>query len=218
MKAEEVDSNAKVTKILFGTENSKSVLNDTINATEISLEWHHVSYSYEKSFKFWPNKPSVDGRTVIVQSQSGRVKSGELVAIIGPSGAGKTTLLECLTGRRKRGLCGSVYVAGGDLETSLSMLSQSDFLLDRLTVAETLTFAAKFKLGNSNNVKDLVDSMLLQLKMKDIASQLAFRCSGGERKRISIGTELISQPKILVLDEVRKLIFDLINTIDHVDH
>lgn len=170
---------------------------------EVSLVWRNLSYSISQTSRcfFNPIQKVKDNEHVIVQNQCGRVKSGELVAVIGPSGAGKTTLLECLAGRRQRGMSGSVYVTGSsDNETTLALLGQHDFLLGRLTVRETLTFAARFK-SPSSDVNELVNSVLKQLNMTSCASHLAIKCSGGERKRLSIGIELIAKPQILILDE-----------------
>lgn len=172
---------------------------------DVSLVWSNLSYTVDQTSRCLPrfNKSTkpIGTRNVIVKNQSGRVQSGELIAIIGPSGAGKTTLLECLAGRRNRGVMGSVYVAGssGD-ETTLTLLGQDDFLLGRLTVRETLTYAAKFK-SRSSDVNELVDSVLTQLNMTSCASHFSMKCSGGERKRLSIGIELIAKPNIMILDE-----------------
>lgn len=175
----------------------------TDTPSDISLVWRHLTYGFgQKSWFQSDNKTKTipSAQHAIVKNQSGYIRSGELVAIIGPSGAGKTTFLECLTGRRQRGLHGTVYVAGGSRSTTLAFVTQDDFLLGRLTVRETLTFAAKFK-AHARNPIELVNSVLDQLNMTTCASQLAYRCSGGQRKRLSIGIELISKPRILALDE-----------------
>ena len=141
---------------------------------------------------------------------------GQFLAIIGASGAGKTTLLNFLSGREisqnleKRG---KILVNGqsSQLVRNFSSLSayvqQDDILFQTMTVKECLEFAAKLKLPGTlpmkmARVKKLIaDLKLTKCQNTRIGGPLVKGVSGGERKRTSIGVELITDPSLIFLDE-----------------
>ena len=122
----------------------------------VELLWRNLSYEV-KQFKWskFVRKPcSVSGGydyRRLLDSVSGSIRSGELVAIMGPSGAGKTTLIECISGRRKIGVSGEIVVSGGGKRTKLAYNAQDDSLMPCLTVYETLLFASKLRNYQRNN-------------------------------------------------------------------
>lgn len=138
---------------------------------------------------------------------------GELLAMLGPSGSGKTTLLTALGGRLGGSLSGSITYNdkpfSNQMKRSTGFVTQDDVLYPHLTVTETLVFTALLRLPNSltkqekNMQAEAVISELGLSKCKNsiIGGPLLRGISGGERKRVSIGQEMLINPSLIFLDE-----------------
>ncbi|KAJ3146553.1 ATP-binding cassette sub- G member 2 [Geranomyces michiganensis] len=179
-----------------------------------SLRWRDISYSVLiAKDKDEHGKPK--SRTLL-SGVSGEARPGELVAIMGSSGAGKTTLLNCLTGRLGTGtLSGTITLDGKPRDPkswkrAMAFVEQDDALYANLTVQETLRYAAQLRLSSKKYTAkakmahaDEVLASLRLTKAKDtfIGDGLLRGVSGGERKRVSIGQELVGAPRVLFLDE-----------------
>lgn len=152
----------------------------------------------------------------IINNVSGQAKSGELTAIMGPSGSGKTSLLNFITSRINFTPhtinSGELYVNEKALDfDSIGHYSgyvmQDDCLFATLTPKENITFAVRLKnLTTEEDLEDCVEKFLKDLQIqgcKDtpIGNADLKGISGGERKRVAIGMELVSNPSILFLDE-----------------
>ncbi|MED6182188.1 hypothetical protein PIB30_026176 [Stylosanthes scabra] len=136
------------------------------------------------------------------------------MALIGPSGAGKSTFLDALAGRLANNvsISGNVLLNGTKRTASsrdISYVTQEDYFLGTLTVRETLTYAASLRLP-SNMTKDEIDKVvaktLAEMGLQDcVDSRLgnwhSRGISKGEKRRLSIGIEILTQPHILLLDE-----------------
>ncbi|KAL2348973.1 hypothetical protein Fmac_002973 [Flemingia macrophylla] len=133
---------------------------------------------------------------------------------MGPSGAGKSTLLDGLAGRIASGsLKGRVSLDGATVSASLikrtsAYIMQEDRLFPMLTVYETLMFAADFRLGPLSlaDKKQRVEKLIEQLGLTSsrntyIGDEATRGVSGGERRRVSIGVDIIHGPSLLFLDE-----------------
>ena len=148
---------------------------------------------------------AVDGR-VILEPTNLSVAPGEVVALIGPSGSGKTTLLKCLAGVREP-TTGEVLVGVEPLAlrlTEVGYVPQSDVVHDRLTVREALLYAARLRLPSDTRREEqaaAVDDVLVELRLTEHQEKLIGRLSGGQRKRVACGVELIGKPTMLLLDE-----------------
>jgi len=156
---------------------------------------------------------------VVLDDVSGEVRTGTLTAIMGPTGSGKSSLLMVLAGRVVQAK-GVKMTAGALLTNNIprdpasfrhisAFVLQDDLLFGHLTVSETFFLAAHFSLGSSITpaekaklVTSIVDEMGLAKTLHTIIGDDRARgVSGGERKRVSIGVELISGPAVLFLDE-----------------
>ncbi|KAK8648462.1 hypothetical protein V6N13_129214 [Hibiscus sabdariffa] len=158
------------------------------------------------------NKSS-SGEKVILNGISGMVEPGEMLAMLGPSGSGKTTLLTALGGRLGGHLAGTITYNGKTFSNSMKrntgFVTQDDVLYPQLTVTETLVFAALLRLPNSFTKQEKImhaEAVMDQLGLvncKDciIGDPFLRGVSGGERKRVSIGQEMLINPSLLFLDE-----------------
>jgi ATP-binding cassette subfamily G (WHITE) protein 2 len=135
--------------------------------------------------------------------------------IMGPSGAGKTSLLDCLAGRKTVGVVtGSVRINGRAMTPKqLRLLSgyvvQEDILPPMLSVRECLDFQARLRVpskGNGHAPSRRVNAVLKRMKLVRnsgtlIGNEFRRGISGGEKRRVSVAIELLSEPAILFLDE-----------------
>jgi ABC-type multidrug transport system ATPase subunit len=140
--------------------------------------------------------------------------SGELVGVMGGSGVGKSTLFNLLNGTLipKRGsitLNGLPYSDNLDyIQKLIGFVPQDDSLFENLTVFENLYYTARLALGNLSveQTKELVNAKLAefglyQIRNLKVGSSLSRNISGGQRKRLNIVTEIIREPKLLLVDE-----------------
>ncbi|KAJ2862504.1 hypothetical protein GGH94_004233 [Coemansia aciculifera] len=171
------------------------------------LSWSNLNYDV---------KTKQHGVRRILNDISGQIYPGELVAIMGSSGAGKTTLLNVLAGRVQGGrLYGDIKFNGATrdphtFKRMLAFVEQDDLMFSLLSVEETLLASAQLRLSDEkytdSDKRQRVETVLRQLRLshvKDtkIGGHGLRGVSGGERKRVSIGMELVTDPSILVLDE-----------------
>ncbi len=144
------------------------------------------------------------------------VLPGELVALMGPSGSGKTTLLNILSGVNpaSRGEVlydGKAIRAGDDsLSSYVGYVPQDDLLYDQLTVTECLVHSTRYRVPDrvaTNQIRQKIqtvcDSLGLEGKLQQtiIGSPTNKTLSGGQRKRVNLAMELITDPLVLFLDE-----------------
>lgn len=140
--------------------------------------------------------------------------SGSLTAIIGGSGSGKTSLLNALSHRLKGarlGTSGTILYNGNSKLSSIrsAYVMQQDVLLPTLTVRETLAYAAELRLPPPTTAaerRQIVEDVILELGLKEcantrIGNNIHKGCSGGEKRRTSLGVQMLSNPSVLFLDE-----------------
>ncbi|WVZ23644.1 hypothetical protein V8G54_002188 [Vigna mungo] len=154
---------------------------------------------------------SCSGVRHVLKKVSFQAKPWEILAIVGPSGAGKSSLLEILAGKHSpQG--GTVLVNHKPVDKAQfrklsGYVTQKDTLFPLLTVEETLMFSAKLRLKFSQEeLCSRVKSLIKELGLDHVAGtrigdDRVRGISGGERRRVSIGVEVIHEPKVLILDE-----------------
>ena len=138
------------------------------------------------------------------------VEEGEIVALLGANGAGKSTLLNAITGLVKpRG--GSITFEGEDIlgipreqiiDRGISYLPEGGRLFPDMTIRENLEMGAymRSKWKNRNDVMEPIFDLLPKLRERQ--KQLAKTMSGGERQMLAMGRALMSEPKLVLLDEL----------------
>lgn len=178
-----------------------------------------ISPSFYDPSRYFSRKRKQDGEAMlqikqILRSVSASMPAGTLTAIIGGSGSGKTTMLNTMAERMM-----STRLAFGGTTTFNGMrgvnsvrsayVMQQDVLLHTLTVRETLRYSADLRLPppiTEEERRKVVEEVILELGLKECADTRIGNhqhkgCSGGEKRRTSIGVQLLSNPSILFLDE-----------------
>ncbi|CAF1852065.1 ABC transporter G family member 19-like [Brassica napus] len=182
-------------------------------AVPFVLAFNNLEYSVTLRQRFGFSSTSVK---TLLDDVSGEACDGNILAVLGASGAGKSTLIDALAGRvAKESLRGSVTLNGDNvLQSSLlkvisAYVMQDDLLFPMLTVKETLMFASEFRLPRSlskSKKMERVDALIDQLGLRSavdtrIGDEGHRGVSGGERRRVSIGIDIIHDPIVLFLDE-----------------
>jgi ABC-type multidrug transport system ATPase subunit/pSer/pThr/pTyr-binding forkhead associated (FHA) protein len=162
-----------------------------------------------------PDRDNPSEMKVLLDNVSFKALPGDMIALMGPSGAGKTTLLLALNGYLPPSN-GVVRINGEDLYTiydnlrgSIGYVPQDDLVHAELTVFEAIKYSAKFRLPpdytdeeiDARVEQTIKDLGLEQVKNLEIGKPEKKVLSGGQRKRVNIALELVTDPVILFLDE-----------------
>lgn len=136
-----------------------------------------------------------------------RIKKGEMFGLLGPNGAGKTTLISMLTGMY-RPSSGNAWITGYDIRNQLDVVQlqigvcpQFDLLWADLTVEEHLLFFARMKGITPENENARVDTAIEEVLLQRFRHFPVKSLSGGMKRRLSVAISLVSEPKIIFLDE-----------------
>lgn len=137
------------------------------------------------------------------------VKEGELISLIGSNGAGKTTTMKAITG--------SLGFEGGDIEymgqsiagqgpwdlvkQGLVMVPEGRGVFARMTITENLQMGAYIRQDKAGIQKDIERMFVIFPRLRERKDQLAGTMSGGEQQMLAMARALMSQPKVLLLDE-----------------
>jgi ABC-type multidrug transport system ATPase subunit/pSer/pThr/pTyr-binding forkhead associated (FHA) protein len=162
-----------------------------------------------------PDRHDKGRKKVLLDRVSFKALPGDLIALMGPSGAGKTTLLLALNGYLPP-TSGQVRINGSDLYTiydalrgSIGYVPQDDIVHPELTVFEAVKYSARFRLPPDYSDEEIVrrvDDTLRDLGLDSVKNLQIGKperkvLSGGQRKRVNIALELVTDPVILFLDE-----------------
>ena len=140
------------------------------------------------------------GAVTAVNDLTLQVTPGEIVAFLGPNGAGKTTTIDMMLGLARPN-SGTVQIYGKSpadaiARGEIAAVMQTGGLLKDFTVAETVEFTASLYV-NARSVSEVLD----RAGISAIASRRVSKCSGGEQQRLRFAMALISDPRLLILDE-----------------
>ncbi|KAI1730715.1 ABC-2 type transporter domain-containing protein [Ditylenchus destructor] len=195
----------------------------------MELSWHNITALPKNSKKRAPplngsisdsDEYSFDTCTpedCILYDISGIAYPGEVLAVMGASGAGKTSLLNILTDRGAKAydISGTIRINGCDVEPDVlrkisAYAQQKDVMIGAMTVKEHLMFMAKLRMGeefSDEEKEDRVQNLMVELGLSHIADTMIGwqhrlkGISGGERKRLALASEILSNPLLLFCDE-----------------
>jgi ATP-binding cassette, subfamily G (WHITE), eye pigment precursor transporter len=177
---------------------------------KLAVEWANVGFTVRATSGA---RSSVAPTRHILRGVSGEALPGELMVLMGPSGAGKSTLLDCIAGRNRD--CTGEILVNGKPWNALSArracyVMQDDLFYANLTVLEHLTFQAQLRMGGDSVLtrQQRVDAVVSELglsvckhtRIGDPANGTK-GLSGGQRKRLALATELLTNPSLLFVDE-----------------
>ena len=179
----------------------------------IDIVFQNLSYTVKDEVQSKINKKEI--QKIILNNLNGYFSHCKLTGIIGPSGAGKTSLIEILSGQSKTGtVTGNLFLNGNPSDINImkkisGFVFQDDIILKTMTVKEALYMSALLRLPEiiSNEEKEnKVNEMISLLHLENcqdtiVGDSLSKGISGGERKRLSVGMEMITNPSIIFLDE-----------------
>ncbi|GAM24734.1 hypothetical protein SAMD00019534_079090 [Acytostelium subglobosum LB1] len=202
----------------LGMENANSINYNTVPITitldDVTVSLRGDSENLFTRIKLCERKAPKN----LLNNISAIIRPGQMCAIMGGSGSGKTTLLNSISGRYNKSemkvdgniMFNSVLSPPPDLvKNAVGYVMQKDYLLPNLSVRETLVYSARLRLPTSVSDADKlerVDSVLSVLGLRDCANTRVGGngkrgISGGEKRRVSIGCQLLTDPSVLFLDE-----------------
>ncbi|EFC45832.1 predicted protein [Naegleria gruberi] len=158
------------------------------------------------SFKSFETAEDSLSLKTILHPVSGVIPPGSFVAIMGESGSGKTTFINCLTKRITGGISkGTVSISGFKVDSEsmkrlFAVVPQSDIIHPFMTPKQSFLVSSMIKNVGASHSK-IVETVLEVLQLEQHANTLNEKLSGGQKKRVNIGLELVTIPKILILDE-----------------
>eukprot|EP00008_Paramoeba_atlantica_P003018 CAMPEP_0201489444 /NCGR_PEP_ID=MMETSP0151_2-20130828/22807_1 /ASSEMBLY_ACC=CAM_ASM_000257 /TAXON_ID=200890 /ORGANISM="Paramoeba atlantica, Strain 621/1 / CCAP 1560/9" /LENGTH=403 /DNA_ID=CAMNT_0047875049 /DNA_START=78 /DNA_END=1286 /DNA_ORIENTATION=- len=191
-------------------------------SSNLRLELEDVSFVVREKPKTiwerlacWNKEEESTKEKTILHHINAVIPPGSLTAIMGPSGAGKSTVMDVLAHKRKAGRReGAVLVngvpQGPSFRRAIAYCTQEDVLIPDLTVEQTLYYAARLVLPSSLGskvIQNRVDSVIQALRLNKIRHSVVGGdwnrgISGGEKRRVSIGLELLTSPSLLLGDEL----------------
>ena len=147
------------------------------------------------------------GNLLAVDNVTLTIPNNQVFAILGVNGAGKTTTIKVLTGLISKD-CGVVHYDSLNLDADLAKIKsiinispQETAIAENLTVAENIKFIAQIYDMDKSSVQTSVTQLMEQFDLTKVANTLAKNLSGGTKRRLSIAMALVTNPKVLFLDE-----------------
>jgi ABC-type Fe3+/spermidine/putrescine transport system ATPase subunit len=149
---------------------------------------------------------SYDGKTEAVRKLNLDMPNGEITALLGPSGSGKSTTLKMIAGLESL-TAGVIYFDGEDVgrvpteQRSAVMVFQNHLLFPHMSVAGNVGFGLKMRGVDRETRQKRVAEMLALVQLPGVGQRRPNQLSGGQQQRIALARALITEPKVLLLDE-----------------
>ena len=146
------------------------------------------------------------GQNKVLKGITLDIEKGHLVTLLGPSGCGKSTLLRCLAGLEEV-TSGTISLDGKDIthvnprDRGIGMVFQQYSLFPNMSVAQNVAFGLNMKKVPKDIVTRKVGEMLTIVGLEDKADQYPSQLSGGQQQRVALARAIVTEPKVLLLDE-----------------
>ena len=147
------------------------------------------------------------GNVIALDDISFTINDGEIVGFLGPNGAGKTTTMNIIAGYIEQ-TDGTVIINGFDTikkskkaKKEIGYMPEGTPLYTDLTIKEFVTYMAELRKIDRNTRKEMVQKVLKETGLDEIQNKLIKNLSRGQKQRVSLAGTLVSEPKILILDE-----------------
>jgi len=200
---------SNITKLVESKETSNGLLKSSISSGPSRKK----SVDNNSGQNYAGISESSEQQKVILNQVSGEANPSQVLALMGPSGSGKTSLLDVLAARSSYN--DGIVSLNGDtitkrasrikaLKRKIAYIKQQDIFFDHLTVKDQLTYTAFLRLGDNvspDEKRQEVDKVVNLLRLEKCQDTSIRLISGGERKRCNIGTELLTEPSLILLDE-----------------
>lgn len=146
------------------------------------------------------------GENEVLKNMELRINKGELITLLGPSGCGKSTLLRCLSGLEEA-TKGTILLDGKDIthleaaKRQMGMVFQKYSLFPNMTVKENIGFGLKVMKVDKKEIEEKTKKMIEIVGLEGKENQYPRQLSGGQQQRVALARAIITQPKVLLLDE-----------------
>ena len=146
------------------------------------------------------------GQNKVLKGITLDIEKGHLVTLLGPSGCGKSTLLRCLAGLEEV-TSGTISLDGKDIthvnprDRGIGMVFQQYSLFPNMSVDQNVAFGLNMKKVPKDIVTRKVGEMLTIVGLDDKADQYPSQLSGGQQQRVALARAIVTEPKVLLLDE-----------------
>ena len=164
--------------------------------TNTIIEFENVTLSYDKR--------------IILDNISFKINSGQIFGMLGPNGVGKSTIFNLITGLIKP-ISGKIIIEGVDVTNYPVFLRTKKFKIgyvpqyggyfNDLTLIDNLKAIGEIVIENKNTMKDKINYLLTKFELENVKDIKSKFLSGGQKKKLVIALSLLSDPKVLLLDE-----------------
>ncbi len=144
--------------------------------------------------------------TTVLDQISLQIEEGKLVTLLGPSGCGKSTLLRCLAGLEQVS-SGNIILNGVDIthkepkDREIGMVFQQYSLFPNMNIYQNVAFGLKMKKVPEDLIREKVAEVLKMVDLQGRENAMPKELSGGQQQRVALARSIVTNPKVLLLDE-----------------
>ncbi len=146
------------------------------------------------------------GKNTVLDEINLDINKGDLVTLLGPSGCGKSTLLRCLSGLETV-TSGNIILDGQDIthmpanQRNIGMVFQQYSLFPNMSVEQNIAFGLKMQKKSADEIQEKVKNAIALVDLKGKEKSYPANLSGGQQQRVALARSIVTEPKVLLLDE-----------------